>query len=244
MRTAFFTLLTAFIVLSFSPAQSLRILSYNIRNAKGMDNVTDYKRIAHIITQSKASIVALQELDSVTQRSKGVDVLKELSDATGMYASYGAAIAFQGGKYGVGVLSKEKPLNQKTIALPGTEEPRVLLIVEFEHYVVFCSHFSLTEKDRISSVKIIEEQLKTYQKPVLLAGDLNDTPGSTTMQMLQQLFQLASANGLSFPSDQPDRCIDYVLMHHKQKIQVLQTGVLNEPVASDHRPVMVELNWQ
>lgn len=240
----FFLVLFSFILFSFSPSNPIHILSYNIRNAKGMDNVTDYKRIANIITASKAPIVALQELDSVTQRSKGVDVLKELSDATGMYASYGAAIAFQGGKYGVGVLSKEKPLTQKIIPLPGTEEARVLLIVEFENYVVFCSHFSLTEKDRIGSVKLIEEQLKRYQKPVLLAGDLNDTPGSAMMQMLEQSFQLVSGNGLSFPSDKPDRCIDYILVRHKQKVQVLQTEVLNEPVASDHRPVMVELKWQ
>lgn len=243
MRTSFLILLS-FILLSFSPKEPIRLLSYNIRNAKGMDNITDYKRIANIITASKASIVALQELDSVTQRSKGIDVLKELAATTGMYASYGVAIAFQGGKYGVGVLSKEKPLTQTTIPLPGTEEARVLLIVEFKDYVVFCSHFSLTEKDRISSVKLIEEQLKGYQKPVLLAGDLNDTPGSTMMQMLQQSFQLVSANELSFPSNEPDRCIDYILVRHTQKVQVLQTEVLNEPVASDHRPVMVELKWQ
>jgi len=243
MRTLFLFLLS-FISLSFSPKEPIRILSYNIRNAKGMDNITDYQRITKIITQSKASIIALQELDSVTQRSKGVDVLKELSTTTGMYASYGAAIAFQGGKYGVGVLSKEKPLNQQTIPLPGTEEPRVLLIVEFENYVVFNTHLSLTEKDRISAVKIIEEAIKAYQKPVLLAGDLNDTPGSTMMQLLQHHFQLLSSNAFSFPSDKPDRCIDYILMHHKQKVSVLQAEVLNEPVASDHRPVMVQLNWQ
>lgn len=242
MRISFLILLS-FVLLSFSSKEPIRILSYNIRNAKGMDNVTDYQRIANIITQSKASIIALQELDSVTQRSKGVDVLKELSQTTGMYASYGAAISFQGGKYGVGVLSKEKPLNQKTIPLPGTEEPRVLLIVEFEHYVVFCTHLSLTEKDRISAVKIIEEAIKAYQKPVLLAGDLNDTPGSTMMQLLQHHFQLLSSNAFSFPSDKPDRCIDYILMHHKQKATVLQAEVLNELVASDHRPVMVQLNW-
>ena len=243
MRTLLLFLLS-FISLSFSPKEPIRILSYNIRNAKGMDNITDYQRIANIITQSKASIIALQELDSVTQRSKGVDVLKELSQTTGMYASYGAAIAFQGGKYGVGLLSKEKPLNQKTISLPGTEEPRVLLMVEFESYVVFCTHLSLTEKDRIDAVKIIEEAIKAYQKPVLLAGDLNDTPGSTMMQLLQHHFQLLSSNAFSFPSDKPDRCIDYILMHHKQKVSVLKAEVLNEPVASDHRPVMVQLNWQ
>lgn len=240
MRTSFLILFT-FILLSFSPAEPIRILSYNIRNAKGMDNVTDYKRIANIITQSKASVIALQELDSVTQRSKGVDVLKELATITGMYASYGAAIAFQGGKYGVGVLSKEKPLAQKTVSLPGTEEPRVLLIVEFKEYVVFCTHFSLTEKDRISSVKIIQQQMQTYKKPVVLAGDLNDTPDSETIKALRLHFQLLSHTGQSFPADQPDRCIDYILSHTDSKVMLYRFEVLNEPLASDHRPVLVEV---
>lgn len=242
MRTSFSILLSALLFLSFSPVEPLRILSYNIRNAKGIDNITDYKRIAKIIAASKASIVALQELDSVTQRSKGIGVLKELSEQTGMYASYGAAIAFQGGKYGVGVLSKEKPLTQRTVALPGTEEQRVLLIVEFKNYVVFCTHLSLTEKDRISSVKIIHQEMQAYQKPVLLAGDLNDTPDSEMIQMLQSQFQLLSFNSFSFPADKPDRCIDYILSHTSTKVQVLRSEVLNEPIASDHRPVLVEID--
>lgn len=232
-----------FILLSFSPTEPLRLLSYNIRNAKGMDNITDYQRIANIITQSKASVIALQELDSVTQRSKGKDVLKELAEATGLYASYGAAISFQGGKYGVGVLSKEKPLSQKTIPLPGSEEARVLLVVEFADYLVFCTHFSLTEKDRLVSIKIIEEELAASKKPVLLLGDLNDKPGSETMQRLQQSFQLLSANEFSFPADNPDRCIDYILSHNSVKAKVITTTVLNEPVASDHRPLLVEMRF-
>lgn len=228
---------------SFLPDKHLRLLSYNIRNAKGMDNITDYQRIANIITQSKAAVIALQELDSVTQRSKGKDVLKELAEVTGLHGSYGAAIAFQGGKYGVGVLSKEKPLSQKTIPLPGSEEARVLLVVEFTDYLVFCTHFSLTEKDRLSSIKIIEEELAASKKPVLLLGDLNDKPGSETMQKLQQSFQLLSANEFSFPADKPDRCIDYILAHNSIKAKVITTEVLNEPVASDHRPLLVEMKF-
>lgn len=228
---------------SFFPDEPLRLLSYNIRNAKGMDNITDYQRIANIITQSKAAVIALQELDSVTQRSKGKDVLKELAEATGLHASYGAAISFQGGKYGVGVLSKGKPLSQKTIPLPGLEEARVLLVVEFTDYLVFCTHFSLTEKDRLSSIKIIEEELAASKKPVLLLGDLNDKPGSETMQRLQQSFQLLSANEFSFPADKPDRCIDYILAHNRIKVKVITTAVLDEPLASDHLPLFVEMKF-
>ena len=45
---------------------SLRILSYNVRNCKGMDNLTDYQRVADVINKIAPDVVAVQELDSVT----------------------------------------------------------------------------------------------------------------------------------------------------------------------------------
>ena len=46
-------------------------MSYNVRNARGLDNVTDYQRVADVINSVKPDILAVQELDSVTGRSKG-----------------------------------------------------------------------------------------------------------------------------------------------------------------------------
>ena len=49
----------------------LKIASYNVRNAKGMDNVVDFDRVANVIMEMDADAVAIQELDSATQRSNG-----------------------------------------------------------------------------------------------------------------------------------------------------------------------------
>ncbi len=149
---------------------TVRIMSYNIRNARGLDDVTDYGRIADIINNVSPDVVALQELDSVTNRSKQVDVLSRLGDLTKMYAVYGASIPYDGGKYGVGILSKEKPLSWKRIPLPGREEARSLLIAEFEQYMVCCTHFSLQDEDRQASVEIIRRAVSSYEKPVFLAS--------------------------------------------------------------------------
>jgi endonuclease/exonuclease/phosphatase family metal-dependent hydrolase len=237
--------LLATIVFNFSSAQSqqLRVLSYNIRNAKGLDNVTNYQRIADILHSSKADVIALQELDSVTQRSKNEDVLKKLSSLTGMHSVYAPAIDFNGGKYGVGVLAKEKPLSFRYVSLPGREEKRVLLVVEFERYVFLCTHLSLTEEDRISSIDIINREAASFKKPVVLAGDLNDVPSSSFMQSLQQGWKLLSGEASTFPANQPDRCIDYILTQKQNPFKVRSSMVMNEPVASDHRPVLVELEW-
>ena len=49
----------------------LKVLSYNIRNGKGMDERADYQRTARAIRKYGADVVAVQEVDSATQRSNG-----------------------------------------------------------------------------------------------------------------------------------------------------------------------------
>jgi len=92
----------------------IKILSYNIRNARGMDEKTDYDRIAGIIRSIHPDCAALQELDSATARSNGEVILDELAKRTGMYASYSKSIDYQGGGYGIGILTKEKPPSQRS----------------------------------------------------------------------------------------------------------------------------------
>ena len=88
----------------------LKLMSYNIRNANGMDGICSYQRIANVINNASPDVVAIQELDSMTVRSGQKYVLGELAERTQMHASYAPAINFQGGKYGIGILSRQEPL--------------------------------------------------------------------------------------------------------------------------------------
>lgn len=223
---------------------SIRIMSYNVHNGIGMDKQTDYQRIAEVINRVAPDLVAVQELDSAAQRSNGVYVLKEIAGHALMHYTYGAAIDFQGGKYGIGILSKEKPLNCRTIPLPGREEARVLLITEFENYVFCCTHFSLTEEDRNASVAIILDAIKDIKKPLFLAGDMNSEPESTTQISLQEfLTTLNSPKSPTFPVVNPKECIDYIYGYNNgNTYPVLQRQVLtDEQVASDHLPLFVDV---
>lgn len=60
-------------------SNTLRIMSYNIRNGRGMDDVADFRRTADVIIKACPDIVAVQEIDSVTGRSGGKDVLREIA---------------------------------------------------------------------------------------------------------------------------------------------------------------------
>lgn len=222
----------------------VKILSYNVKNCIGMDGVVDYRRVADVIKRVDADIVALQELDSATKRSKGVVVLNELARMTGMYQTYGASIDYQGGKYGIGILTKEKPLSWKRVLLPGREEPRSLLIVELEKMVIGCTHFSLTEEDRLSSAYKVSTAFKDYQKPVFLAGDLNAIPTSSVIDNIESSWCiLNNVSSPTIPSDKPNRCIDYILGLKTPGVTfvTVKTLVEQEPVASDHLPVWAEV---
>ncbi|MDR0796327.1 MAG: endonuclease/exonuclease/phosphatase family protein [Tannerella sp.] len=222
---------------------TIRVMSYNIRNGIGMDNVVDYQRIADIIYDVAPDVVALQELDSVTNRSKGVDVLSQLARLTAMFPVYGASIPYDGGKYGIGVLSKEKPVSWKRIALPGREEERSLLLVEFKDYVLGCTHFSLTADDRLASVGIIDQAVKDFDKPVILAGDINATPVSPVLDAFRQNWTVLSDTAkFTSPSDNPRRKIDYIMGYTPKgyTYSVWQKFVLNT-LASDHLPLFADI---
>ena len=222
----------------------LKIASYNVRNAKGMDDVTDFDRVAAVINQIDANAIAIQELDSATERSLGIVVLEELALRTNMHASFNGSIDFQGGEYGIGVLTKEIPLRKEAIALPGKEK-RSLLIVELEDYILCCTHLDLNEEERQASIELIKEVTDKYTtKPVFLAGDLNATPTSKEIiDLSQNWIMLSDPTQPTYPSDNPNRIIDYILLKSNSKFNhtLIDKEVVNEPMASDHRPLWVEL---
>ena len=223
---------------------SLRVMSYNVRNCRGMDEVVDYQRVADIMNRVDPDVIAVQELDSASVRSNGVFALKELADRTRMYYTYGPSIDYQGGKYGIGILSKEKPLSYWMLPLPGREERRLLLVAEFKEYVMCCSHFSLTKEDQVLSVPIILDALKDIRKPLFLAGDMNSIQGSPTQNALQEKFMpLNNYKDNTIPGQSPNRCIDFIYgFDNGNQYSVLRRQVLyDEPIASDHLPLFVDV---
>lgn len=222
---------------SLGQNRQLQVMSYNVRHCAGMDMVVDYDRTANVIVQQQPDVVALQELDSMTGRSGHHDQLDELASRTGYHPIYGAAIDFDGGRYGVGILSHETPVSTKRIPLPG-EEPRVLLVVELEDYVIACTHLDLEEAQRMASVPLIVEEAQRWQKPFLLAGDWNDEPGSELLELMTQYFTVLSSDEATYPADNPTECIDYVAVFNG-RAEALETHVIDEPEASDHRPLVV-----
>ena len=105
--------------------RTIRIMSYNIHHGQGMDNKMDVERIGKLIIDIQPEVIGLQEVDSMVNRSGNIDILQLLSTQTGMYATFGYSILHDGGKYGNGMLTREKPLTVDKIALPDIREARI-----------------------------------------------------------------------------------------------------------------------
>lgn len=226
--------------------RNLKIASYNIRNGNGMDNKSDVGRTASVLISMNADVVALQEIDSMTNRSNSRYVLGELAEITNMYATYAPAIEYDGGKYGIGLLSKEKPLSVMRLPLPGREERRALIAAEFENYIILATHFSLTPADQSASIGIISNYAKGCSKPLFLAGDLNLQPNSDQYKELSKSFTiLTDPRSATYPADNPKECIDYIALYKgADKFAKVETAqVVDAPTQSDHRPIMVSVRY-
>lgn len=244
MKRSFLLIFACLFIFLAQAQNTLRLMTYNIRNGNGMDNVCNFQRIANVINNASPDVVAVQEVDSMTNRSGKKYVLGEIAERTQMHSYFAQAIDYDGGKYGIGLLTKQVPLRLQTLSLPGREEARALILAEFEDYIYCCVHLSLTEEDRMKSLEMIKTLAATSKKPFFLAGDMNAEPESEFIKGLQKEFQiLSNLKQLTCPASNPDATIDYIATLNKNAtgFTVISAKVLNEPLASDHRPVVVEL---
>lgn len=244
MKKNLLLVIATLFVFSVQAQNTLKLMTYNIKNANGMDDVCNFQRIANVINNASPDVVAIQEVDSMTKRSGQKYVLGEIAERTQMHAYFAPAIDFDGGKYGIGLLTRQVPVRLQTIPLPGREEARALILAEFEDYIYCCTHMSLTEEDRMESLKIVKSFTAPYKKSLFLAGDMNAEPESDFTKELQKDFQLLSnPKQHTYPAPEPKETIDYIatLKSNANGFALISARVLNEPMASDHRPILVEL---
>ena len=244
MKKNLLFIFAALFTFSAQAQNTLKLMSYNIKNANGMDNVCNFQRIANVIYNASPDVVAIQEVDSMTNRSGQKYVLGEIADRTQMHGYFAPAIDYDGGKYGIGLLTKQVPLRLQTLPLPGREEARTLILAEFTDYIYCCTHMSLTEEDRMKSLELVKAFTSSSTKPLFLAGDMNAEPESGFIKELQKDFQiLSNPKQHTFPAPDPKETIDYIatLKQNAKGFAVISAKVINEPMASDHRPILVEL---
>src|SRR5918999_5316530 len=183
-----FCLLAAFI--PCAPVQAsargrfrLRVMTYNIHVGIGMDKKLDLERVAEVIKRERPDIVGLQEVDRGVERTNRVDQLKELARLTGMDYAFAHNLDYQGGQYGVAVLSRFPILaiDHRRYANTRERERRGFIRVEVEvkgrrlHFVT--THLDYQFADgRLFETRQLLDALKDVRGPVIVTGDFNEEP--------------------------------------------------------------------
>ena len=255
MKKIISTVLLAFLCFSFAAAadfsgDTLRLVSYNVYHFGYNKAYPDgnYQVIANVLKSLNPDVVCLQELDSVTTRTKGVYQLKEMAELNSWNYRFASNFPYRGGSYGIGITTPHAIVSSSAYKLTSSKEQRGFLIVELAKYVMVCTHLDLDSTMQIRQVQEITEKVKELYgnspKPVFLGGDFNAIPLSDTMKEFYKNWMLLSSEeitGLKW-----NRCIDYMLMLNKgNKYKVLDAQVIrtsefgNMPNESDHLPVMV-----
>ncbi len=230
--------------------RTVRVLSYNIRHGRGMDGAIDLPRIAAVITALQPDLVALQEVDQGTTRSGGLDQAAELGRLCGMHAVFGKAMDHQGGGYGEAVLSRWPIRRSEVLPLPASAgfEPRAAMMIEVDvgglplrFLGTHLDHQATAERRR--QIGVLNARFPDFA-PTILAGDLNAGPASEEYQDLRGSWHdFADGHGAgTYPADAPVRRIDYVLVRPASRFQLADYRVVDERLASDHRPVWMVLD--
>jgi endonuclease/exonuclease/phosphatase family metal-dependent hydrolase len=233
----------------------VRVLTYNIQHGAGTDGKIDLARTAAVIKRLTPDLVALQEVDKATTRSRGVDQAAELGKLTGMHVAFGKAMDFAGGQYGEAILSRY-PLSEVQVHnlpfTPGCEPrcaiaARVRLGKDGPEFVFAGTHLEHAKAPvRLCQAQKLNPALAAKNTlPTILAGDFNDVPDSPALKVLHSHWTDATSGqpDPTWPSDQPRLKIDYVFSRPVDGWRVVEKQVINESVASDHRPLLVVLEW-
>ncbi|WP_430817357.1 endonuclease/exonuclease/phosphatase family protein [Carboxylicivirga sp. RSCT41] len=237
-------------------SMDLKVMSYNIRHGKGLDNKLDVSRSLDIIKAQSPDLAGLQEVDNICRRSGGIDQTAYLADQTAMKGTFGKFMPFDGGGYGMATLSAKPLVSSKLLSLPqGLHEPRIAIVHEVELAegctIVFANvHFDWIEGEegsakRLSQARQLMEYINTLNKAAVVTGDFNCTPDSPTMKYFASqgfVFVDKGDDKLSYQGEEAME-IDHVIYRNTDKVRFKTQSIqlLHEPVVSDHRPLVAEL---
>lgn len=234
----------------------LKLMTYNIQIGRDVNHSEcNLDRTAAAIARVNPDIVSLNEVDVNANRTGNLDMPEILGGKLAMNYIFGAARTMEPGSYGNAVLSRLPLTLMEVYQIPSTpDESRSATIVhiggETPFYLV-TTHFSYqgdedTENIRVQATEAITSRIveKGYM-PAILMGDLNSTPEGMVLPKLRELgWKIANDADLtskSYPADNPRVLLDYIAAYPGESVEFSGYMVVDEPEASDHRPVYAEV---
>ena len=239
---------------------SLRVMTYNVHACIGMDGQLSPERIARIIKQSHADVVALQELDANRARTGYRDQAMEIARLLEMDCHFHPTWSLEEeAEYGNAVLSRHPLRLVRRDSLPRlrSREPRGAMWVELtlpcgQRVQLINSHLSVYPFERREQAKALSEQwvpAAAANGPTILCGDFNAGQRSISYGVLShgmhdvQTYSDEWPTGNTWFSPKPLARIDHIFATDGFRIgfaKVVQSRLASK--ASDHLPLLAELH--
>jgi endonuclease/exonuclease/phosphatase family metal-dependent hydrolase len=229
-------------------------MCYNIRHGRGLDDIVNLERTGNVIKKWKPDLVALQEVDKNTRRTNNTDQAKLLAEQLEMHFVFGKAIPYQGGEYGLAILSRFPILEHQMVLLPPEvqQEQRGVLVANIgipdaKGMVIRFANTNLSvvsHEERAVQIEKIDTSLSEGSVPVIVAGDFNTRPeNESIVRFLKNWKDVAEpaleknvALGKNVTPLRPRR-IDYIFLRSKDLWEVLESGTIDDKITSDHMPI-------
>lgn len=214
----------------------------------------DRTALVAALREQKPDVVCLQEMDVNTVRSGPLDQPTWLARQLGMHATVGTAMPFDGGTYGVALLTRAPLEKHRTHALPrlGTEEPRVALEAQVQTdgrpLRVLCTHLAANWKTRnpdairAAQARALRKLLDAERVPTLLLGDFNTAPDTLQPLLGQEAAPLGASPLFTYPAQQPALALDHMWQFPRGAFVATSARAVTTN-GSDHLPVVMTLQW-
>jgi endonuclease/exonuclease/phosphatase family metal-dependent hydrolase len=236
-----------------SSKKVLRVMTYNIHVGVGMDKKLDLQRIADVINREQPDLVGLQEVDRGVKRTEGKDEIAELAKMTSLQYVFAHNLDYQGGQYGVAVLSRFPIASVDHRKYENTREAERRGMIRIEVSVggktinFVTTHLDYQYDDgRLFETEQMLKFLEDVKGPLVVVGDFNDEPTGSAYKLMSLSFDdawvqsRARGAGLTYPADKPLKRIDYVFTRRSDHSKAKKTRVV-ETLASDHLPLVADL---
>lgn len=231
----------------------MKIMTFNTQHCSNFyTGDFDYDLMADTINKCEADIVGLNEMRGKGIGENKVSQVEILSQLTCLKHCYFAKAIDVNGEYpyGNGLISRYPIISAETIMIPDPciksgenyYETRCLLKAKLENGItVLVTHFGLNFDEQENAVHTVLENFPGEK--CLLMGDFNVKPDNEVLKPLYEKMKDAGefikGNSFTFPSDSPERKIDYIFV--SPDIEILQAQI-PDIVASDHRPHTATVN--
>lgn len=240
------------------PAVRLRVATYNVHKCRGLDGRVRPERVAQVLSEMDADIVALQEVVCREGKNRGDQQAAYLAEELGYHAELGENRKHRGGAYGNLVLSR-LPIHHAQnhdISVRGRERRGCLRtdihLAQGSLLHIFNLHLGTSYFERRKQARSLFDQevmtSRNIQGLKIVLGDFNEWTNGLASRLLQFHFKSGDlrrhiGRSKTYPGVLPLLHLDHIYFDRRLKmtdfkLHKSRTALL----ASDHLPLVAEFH--